>query len=265
MLVKQEFLKQLRSTFNLNIYEVKIWTALLSKGVAAAGELSEISDVPRSRSYDILESLEKKGFIIMKLGKPIKYIAVKPEEIIKRVKNQIQREASTQVEILNRVEGTDFFNELGLLYKNGIEHIDPANLSGSLRGRNSIYDHMVAMLQNAQKSVSIATSSSGLARKSEFLPEVLKKLSNKGVKIRIAAPIDKDQKDLLNKFDKYADVKELKDLNARFVVVDGKDVLFMVNEDGKIHESSDVGIWVASPFFANTLESLFRLNWNKSK
>jgi len=57
--VNEEFLKKLRSSFDLNIYEVKVWTALLSRGVAAAGELADISGVPRSRSYDVLESLEK--------------------------------------------------------------------------------------------------------------------------------------------------------------------------------------------------------------
>ena len=82
MIVSESFLKQLRSVFDLNIYEVKVWTALLSRGVAPAGELADLSGVPRSRSYDVLESLEKKGFIIMKLGKPIKYLAVKPEEIL---------------------------------------------------------------------------------------------------------------------------------------------------------------------------------------
>ena len=56
MIVKEEFLKKLRSSFDLNIYEVKIWTALLSKGIATAGELSDISDVPRSRCYDVLET-----------------------------------------------------------------------------------------------------------------------------------------------------------------------------------------------------------------
>ncbi len=78
MIVQDTFLKKLRGAFDLNIYEVKIWTALLSRGIASAGELADISNVPRSRSYDVLESLEKKGFVIMKLGKPIKYIAIQP-------------------------------------------------------------------------------------------------------------------------------------------------------------------------------------------
>jgi len=77
MIVKDEFLSRLRKIFGLNLYEVKVWTALLSRGTSTAGELSNISDVPRSRTYDILESLEKKGFIIMKLGKPIKFVALK--------------------------------------------------------------------------------------------------------------------------------------------------------------------------------------------
>ena len=90
MIVKEELLKKLRASFDLNIYEVKIWTALLCRGVATAGELSDISQIPRSRSYDVLDSLEKKGFVMMKLGKPIKYLAIKPEEIIRRIKDQVK-------------------------------------------------------------------------------------------------------------------------------------------------------------------------------
>ena len=72
MIVQKEFLQRLKRDFSLNIYEVKIWTALLSRGIATAGELADISGVPRSRCYDVLETLEKKNFIIMKIGKPIK-------------------------------------------------------------------------------------------------------------------------------------------------------------------------------------------------
>ncbi|MBI2208036.1 hypothetical protein HYU50_00920 [Candidatus Woesearchaeota archaeon] len=52
MLVDQETIKKIKS-LGLNTYEVKIWTALLSRGVSTAGELSDIANVPRSRSYDV--------------------------------------------------------------------------------------------------------------------------------------------------------------------------------------------------------------------
>ena len=91
MLVQKDFLEKIKD-FGLNSYESKIWTALLSRGVSTAGELSDIANVPRSRSYDVLESLEKKGFVVMKLGKPIKYMAVAPNEVVERVKKLIQQE-----------------------------------------------------------------------------------------------------------------------------------------------------------------------------
>ena len=116
MIVKEDFLKKLRASFDLNEYEVKIWTALLSRGVASAGELAEISNVPRSRSYDVLETLEKKGFIIMKLGKPIKYMAVKPEEILRRVKNNVQKRAQEQVKSLEEVRRFKDTNECQSCY-----------------------------------------------------------------------------------------------------------------------------------------------------
>ena len=78
MIVKQELVKRIKEYFDLNIYETKVWIALLSKGIASAGEIATISSVPRSRTYDVLESLEKRGFAIVKIGKPVKYISVKP-------------------------------------------------------------------------------------------------------------------------------------------------------------------------------------------
>ena len=90
MIVKDDLLADLRRNFDLNLYEVKLWASLLSRGVSTAGELSDIADVPRSRSYDVLESLEKKGFVVMKTGKPIKYIAIPPTEVVDRVKKNMQ-------------------------------------------------------------------------------------------------------------------------------------------------------------------------------
>ena len=103
MIVKEEFLSKLRRYFSLNLYEVKIWTALLSRGVSTAGELSDIANVPRSRSYDVLESLEKKGFVVMKLGKPIKYLAVEPQEVVHRVKKLVKQESEIKVKKLEEL------------------------------------------------------------------------------------------------------------------------------------------------------------------
>ena len=136
MIVQKEFLSKLKD-FGLNTYESKLWTALLSRGISTAGELSDIAGVPRSRSYDVLESLEKKGFIIMKLGKPIKYIAVSPQEVIERVKKKIEEDSEKQIKMINMIRESDVLEELNMLHKEGIEMVDPVELSGSLKGRSN--------------------------------------------------------------------------------------------------------------------------------
>src|SRR3990167_2105163 len=155
MIIKEEFLSRLRKIFDLNLYEVKVWTALLSRGVSTAGELSNISDVPRSRTYDILESLEKKGFIVMKLGKPIKFVALKPEEVIERVKRNLMVTAQEKQKRLETLKGDEVLHELSGLFTQGIKFVEPSDLSGSLRGRNNMYNHLDMLISGAEKTITI--------------------------------------------------------------------------------------------------------------
>ncbi|MDD5651647.1 MAG: helix-turn-helix domain-containing protein, partial [Candidatus Nanoarchaeia archaeon] len=250
MIVKEEFLSKLRRFFGLNLYEVKIWTALLSRGVSTAGELSDIGDVPRSRAYDILESLEKKGFAMMKLGKPIKYIAVEPREVVERVKKLIRKEAEDNVQKLKELGANDVLKELDTLHKQGIEFIEATDLSGALKGRSNIYTHLETMIKNAQKSVTIVTTSKGVMRKIEALKPTLEKLKAKNVKIKIATGVTKDNMAMLKDISKIAEVRHVPKPESRFAIVDGKELMFMALNDEEVHPSYDVGIWVNTPYFA---------------
>ncbi len=264
MIVKEEFLAKLRRYFNLNLYEVKIWTALLSRGVSTAGELSDIANVPRSRSYDVLESLEKKGFAVTKLGKPIKYIAVPPGEVVERVKKNVHEDAKQMVQRLEDLKGTDILEELDTLHTQGIELVEPTDLAGSLRGRHNLYSHLELTIRGAEKTVTIMTTTQGFIRKVEGLKPTFEKLAKRGVKVRIAAPITKEA---------YAAVKDLSGVaeirhttqKARFTIVDSKELVFMVLDDAEVHPTYDVGIWINTPFFAAALEDLFELAWKSMK
>ncbi len=264
MIVKEDFLKKLRSAFDLNIYEVKVWTALLSKGVASAGEISEISDVPRSRSYDVLETLEKKGFVVMKLGKPIKYLAVNPDEVLRRVKSNVQKDADEHVKMLDSIKDTQLLNELNLLYKNGIVNVDLTDVSGSIKGRKNLYDHLESILRSAKNSVIIATSDKGIVRKSDAFFNVFKKLSSNNIKIKIATKITDNSRKTISELSKIAEVRDI-NMNGRFVVVDNKEVVFMVSDDSEIHENYDNAIWTSSNYFASALTNLFNNAWEKPK
>jgi len=265
MIVSDEFLSRLRKIFGLNLYEVKVWTALLSRGTSTAGELSNISDVPRSRTYDILESLEKKGFIIMKLGKPIKFVALKPEEVVERVKKNQLKEAKERAKRLDALKKDEVLDELNSLFTKGIKFVEPTDLSGSMRGRQNLYNHLDMMIRDAEESIVIVTTEEGLSRKMEALLPSLEKCKKRGISIKIAAPINKNNIQVAKDFKKVGDVRNLEKMKARFVIIDGNQVMFMLLDDEKFHPNYDVGVWISTEFFARALEQLFELAWKDMK
>jgi len=265
MIVKEEFLSRLRKIFDLNLYEVKVWTALLSRGVSTAGELSNISDVPRSRTYDILETLEKKGFIVMKLGKPIKFVALKPEEVVERVKKNLVRDADEKSKRLDKLKGEEILGELSSLFTEGVKFVEPADLSGSVKGRQNVYNHLDMMIREAESTITIVTTAPGLNRKMEALLPSLEKAKKRGVKIRIASQINYSNKLVAKEFSRVAVVRNMPKMRARFAIVDSQQLLFMVLDDEQVHPNYDVAIWLSTDFFAAAMEQLFEAAWNGFK
>ncbi len=262
MIVQKDFLNKLKD-FGLNTYESKLWTALLSRGISTAGELSDIANVPRSRSYDVLESLEKKGFIIMKLGKPIKYVAVQPEEVLERVKKKVVDEADKHTQILDSLKGSEILTELTLLHTQGVELVEPTDLSGALKGRGNMYNHLETMIKSAEHTVDIMTTSEGLVRKADVLKSILVKAKDRNVSVRIAAPLTKESEKVVKELKNVAEIRDVSDVKSRFCIVDGKQVMFMLLDDTEVHPTYDSSVWVSTPFFATALRQMFETQWER--
>ncbi len=261
MIIKDEFLSRIRKIFDLNLYEVKVWTALLSRGVSTAGELSNISDVPRSRTYDILESLEKKGFIVMKIGKPIKFVALKPEEVVERVKRNLVVTAQEKSKRLEKLRGDEVLEELNTLFDNGVKFVEPSDLSGSLRGRQNMYNHLDMMIRSAEKTITLVTTEEGVNRKLEALMPTLEKARKRGVVVRIAAPITESNLKFAKDVSKVAEVRDVGSYKGRFAIIDSEELMFMLLDDKSVHPNYDVAIWLSTEYFARALEQMFELAW----
>jgi len=248
MLLQKETLQELRERFKLNIYEIKIWTSLLSRGVAAASELAEISGVPRSRCYDVLESLEKKGFIIMKIGKPIKYIAVQPDAVVDRVKKRLEEDAEQQIEMVEKLAETDIFEELELLHKTGVKRVNVEDITDAVVGRNNVNRFIKDMLLRAKKSVTVVTNEDGLKNKVKVLRKAKDSLARKKVRVRIYTNVPNANVELGN-----IEVLSTKH-DARFVNVDNEEIFFVMAADDPEYHS---GVWIKSPYFVSAINELF--------
>jgi len=70
----------------LTEYEAKAYTALLNAHLNTATQVSEKSGVPRTRIYQVLESLQTKGWIRIISGVPLLFKAVEPATVFEKVK-----------------------------------------------------------------------------------------------------------------------------------------------------------------------------------
>ncbi len=254
-------------TIGLNKYERNIWVALLSRGSATAGELSDISNVPRSRCYDILESLADRGFVVLQPGKPMKYVAIHPREALERAKKKVMEEADETTKKMERLMKSEHIKELERLHKENIKTIQPEDMTGALKGRYAMLQHTETLFRNAKKSVKLLTTEAGLTELLENHTNVIKKASQAGVKIKIAAPIKKNV-EAAKELAKYAEVRSIdnNDKMGRICVVDGAELIMGLTDDEKTHPTQDVAFWTQSNHVVNNFfEPVFDTVWNNAK
>lgn len=252
MLVKQELISKIKDYFDLNMYETKVWLALLGKGVASAGEVAEISRVPRSRTYDVLESLEKKGFTIVKIGKPLKYLGIKPKTILEKLKNNVRKDAEDRIVSLTNIKETEEFNKLEELYKGGISPVKREDISAAIKGKSNISNYVREILQNARKEVIICTNAEEIDSKTKLFQQTFELLKKSNIKIKVALS---GEENLIKKLEKTFEIKIKKiDIDAKFFIIDRKEILFYLSKD---KSQEDIAIWLNSEFFSQAFASLF--------
>jgi len=266
MLVSQAVLDDLRQ-IGLNLYERKLWAALLSRGTSTAGELSSLAKVPHSRTYDVLESLAEKGFVMIQSSKPLKYVAVAPNEALERAKKKLEEKAEITINRITKLQSSSVLKELDKLYRKGVKLVQPGEMTSSLRGRNALHQQLETCFKNAKNNISILTTVKGLADIEKRHSDILKKASQRGVKIRIAAPFTKETMKAIEKLKEFADIKKISkpDIVGRVCVVDGSHVV-MALTDEKVHPTQDLAFWSQSQHLAeNLLGPMFNLIWEKTE
>lgn len=265
-IVSQKVMDALKS-IGLNLYERNIWIALLSKGSGSVGELADLSGVPRSRAYDILESLANKGFIVLQPTKPLKAIALPPEEAIERVKKRLEENFRTQIERLEELKNSQVMKDLVALYKSGMKSVSPEEIVGALRGE-SVFQQLESMIKVANKKINILTTQEGLSVLIRNHLDLLKKVKERGVEIKIVTTSsDNKLKEEIKNLSNIADIRIINErelpIKGEFAIIDGKE--FLVNLANP-EEKEKIAIWTKSNHAASNLfEPIFNLMWERGK
>ena len=71
--------KKAMEEVGLGSYEIKVYISLLENGSMAASEISKKSNVPYSKIYEVLNSLEERGWIESNSSRPQKFFPNSPQ------------------------------------------------------------------------------------------------------------------------------------------------------------------------------------------
>ena len=136
----------------LNKYEAEAYSTLLSQGPLTGYELGKRSQIPLSRSYDVLERLSQKGLALVQPGEPARYQALEPALFLGQVRSTLERTLSTLAETLTMAQQPTTSSEFWVV-----------------RGRQHILIRAQALCATATRTIDLVLAETQLADLSENL------------------------------------------------------------------------------------------------
>jgi sugar-specific transcriptional regulator TrmB len=237
--------------FGLTDYEIRSYTSLLEIGPATASELSEASDVPYSKIYEVLGSLEKKGWIEMEHGRPSKYYPKPPSLAMEITKSQLENALKTNEALV--------MEELQPLYeKKGVkEHPD----IWIVRGNFNVLARIRETIEHVQKEVLAAVPAIPEPIGDMLIP-LVKSIAERGVKVQIMT-MKSPMSETMAKLSKFCEVRVREQMFGGGIIADGREVILLLGQEGE--EAIGLAIWSDHIGLSKFAKNYFEYLWADSK
>ena len=258
MIVPKRLVDRTRHFVGTNLYETRLWLALLNHGISTAGELSEAAGVPRSRSYDVLESLSQKGLVIIKAeGRPLKYAAVPPEQALANIQKFYEANAEGKKDELTQLNSSKINSTLKAIYQKGEQVMDMPEITGLVREKNNVFSQLATLLNRSMSTAKVMLTEYDISEINKFYLDAFKDAKGRGSEVKILVPKNSE----VGELSKYAEVKQTEHPIARGIIIDKKETMMMFMDPTEVHHSFDAGVCVSSPHTAKTMDYLFEGVW----
>jgi sugar-specific transcriptional regulator TrmB len=249
-MMKENLVQDLK-VFGLSKYEAKAFLALSLHGPLSASSLSEKSNIPQSKIYNVMKNLMTKSLAESWNTKPQKFKAVKPShafrKIIEKKKIEIEKLNNKTSMILNQLKPFQKKKE-----KLGV---------WTGKGRKAFLEKAAEMVERTKK-VGLATTSK--FSRNTILDNAYAKALKKGVKIKIigTSELDESKKARARWYKKHgAEVRILPiNVHPRIGIVDKKEICMRIDNPLE----SDF-VWSNSPALVNIFSTYFMDLWKRAK
>ena len=247
--------------FGLTRYEAKAYIGMTNLISGKAEEIARASEIPKSKIYNTLKELDKKGFITITHTRPLEYHVVPPNEIFKNKKEELIKELESSQEKLDEI------------YNDNISEIQaPVWL---IKTSENIINKEIEIIKRARKSVNMRIGFL-LEGEGEALIKAFKELP-RGVPIRILATpecyINGEKLEIIKMFkDANLDNLEIIETDIKFVKIvirDGKElfrtIVKFTGEEKSVLPETSVGVQNRYEDICQNFDERFLNQFNKMK
>lgn len=212
--------RKVLNELGLTSYETQAYLALVEKGAMAASQVSKYSNVPYSKIYETLNSLEKKGWTETKKGRPAQYYPKSPSEALQAAKLRLEEMMKGWEQVIRE--------ELQLLYEQR-EFREKPDI-WILRGEHNVLAKLEEMLTRAGRELMVAVPTFARGLVKIGIP-MLRGLQGRGVEFLFMATRDADEPDILEHIAAVGKVRIRDEMFGGGVIVDGKEALLLLGEE----------------------------------
>ncbi len=86
--MSNEHIEEIMTGLGFSLYESKAYVALVAESPLTGYEISGRSGIPRSKVYECIERLKRKGLVFPVEGAPVRYVPVPPDELARRLSRE---------------------------------------------------------------------------------------------------------------------------------------------------------------------------------
>lgn len=233
----------------LTEYEARVLSSLFRLKAAQPPQISRNSQVPKTRVYDVLERLEKKGLIIEVSERPKKYQAIETEKafetLLNDMKNRLTKMQEQAEELKKSLEEKPLDTDFEKVFK--------------VKDKNDFFRILAQEILTAKKTVTILSNTS---HENRAIEDSVRKAKEKNIEIKIITAMNSTKKPSL--FTEHGvEAKEAQNALDAFII-DGKKVMLSLSDLASEKPAYHFAIWPENTHMAAALQHYFDKLWKEN-
>lgn len=245
---------ELLERLGLTEYEAKTLSSLFRLKESEAPEVSRIAQVPKTRVYDVLDRLVKKGLIIEIYGRPKKYRVIDASDVFEGLLNKKKQEITNLEAEANVLK--PMISEFQTINRELGEKVM------KVKDRQDYVKILSQEIGNASQEVIAFTE---LRKENELLKNALRDAAGKKVSVKIVSHIEETNKAIARELSRHGvDLKMHKHGLSAFII-DGKKVILGLSDFNKENPEYHFAIWDSHEGISQALKTYFSHCWAKGK